>query len=87
MFNLEIAKFIFGTLVVGGSASFTAKQVIANNITPQTTSGAIQAAIGKFAIGAMVGHQATKFAEDTFDEAVDAVNQIKAKKAEQEQSS
>lgn len=86
MFNLSVVKFVLGH-VVGQSVSFTAKRVIANNVTPQNTAEVIQAGIGTFALGSMIGYQATKYTEDTIDEAVDLVNQIKAKKAAQETSS
>jgi hypothetical protein len=81
MSKIDIAKTAT-KLVVGTSVSFIAKQVIQNNVTPETTVQRAETIVGSLVLGAMIAQAAEKYTDAQIDQLVDGWNKLKTKIAE-----
>lgn len=79
MSKLGIAKLVIN-YTVGASAGFCVSSVIANSIEPENTEEKIKVVVGSMVIGSMVAQQSRQYVNNIVDDAVEFVQNQKAKK-------
>lgn len=78
MDKLGFAKLVVN-YIVGTSAGYTAKEVIANNVQPESTADIAKAAVGSLVISSMVAGTAKAYVDNLVDEAIEFWNEQKNK--------
>lgn len=79
--TLGIAKLAV-SYVVGTSVSHTVKEVISNNVQPETTAEVAKVIVGRLVIGTMAAAAATGYVTKNIDETVESWKEFQAKKNE-----
>lgn len=73
----QIAKRV-SRFVIGTSVSFTASNVIANNVNPTTTFQKVQCVVGGVAIGMMAAKAAEEWSDETIEKIAASWNELKS---------
>lgn len=66
MSKLGIAKLVI-SYAVGSSTAFTVRNVIANNVAPETTQEQMKLVLGSVVVGSMVAAQARTYVDNTVE--------------------
>jgi len=79
MFNVALVKSIV-SIAAGSSAGYVARQIITNNVTPQTSFEIARTWLGSVAIGGAVGGYIQKDTHNTLDQIEDIYKQIQERR-------
>lgn len=69
MTKTEFAKAIVG-FVIGSATAKVAKQIVMNNVSPDSVTDKAAVIIGTYVIGAIVGNAARKWSDAEIDKAI-----------------